>query len=373
MFKEISMGLVGASMMFAPAAHASETRSYVVQLMAPAMNSVEGDCPRGINPDPDELFRSFLVLQDVPVEQHEELVADWRRHFRTYAPNRGRINGEPVNVYIHPLSVPDPEISTVEHTEGLGFNLDGQNDPEDFVDPLTGETGVDNEESRVMGCYSRLRSTPEYAPSGGVLLWNGVREGMPAWVIEVTGIDDLENDDDVSVQIFRAFEPVTKDATGESQSYMTYTVDPDERMQDNIFHGSIEDGVFTSDEPIDFFMVAESYIQPEFNLLDARLRFRFDGEDLRLMLGGYGLTAMTYLRYAQWGEGQEGASGMNIPGIFYALRRLADGPVNPETGVRDRISTTQQIWAIPAFIERSDGTNIATAANGEGREGAAGS
>lgn len=351
MFGKFTLGLLSAGLVIAPAAHASETRAYVVRMMAPAMNSVEGDCPEGLNPGTAELLRTFILQQGGSEAELDEIASN-RDAFGRYAPNRGRIDGEPVNTYIYPLSVPDTQVHINEGTEGIGFDLDGRDDPEDFTDPFTGETGVDHQESRVMGCYTRLRTSSEHPPTGGALLWNGVREGMPAWVIEFSGLDDLENDDDVTVQFFRANEPITKDALGETQPYMSYTLNPHPAMQDNIFHGSIEDGMFVSDEPIRFWQIAESYVQPEFDLVDARLRFKFEGENIRGVLGGYQPIDMTYVRYSYWGEGGERAQGMDSPAIYHALRRLADGPVNPETGERDRISTAQQIWAIPAFIVR---------------------
>jgi hypothetical protein len=39
---------------------------------------------------------------------------------------RGRINGQPVNIYENPTSQPDPNIKTVKGVVAYGFNLDGR-------------------------------------------------------------------------------------------------------------------------------------------------------------------------------------------------------------------------------------------------------
>ena len=164
----------------ARAADAAETRTYVVSMLTTAMNSTDGDCPKGLNPDPRELFRHILQQRGLPSAQIETILAgDWQSQFSKWASDRGVIDGKPANVYVHPLSVPDPGISIMEGKSGVGFNLDGRDTPEDFVDPITHEKGVDNQLSRVLGCFDRLRGTPEHGPVGGVLFWQSVRDGMP--------------------------------------------------------------------------------------------------------------------------------------------------------------------------------------------------
>jgi hypothetical protein len=169
---------------------------------------------------------------------------------------------------------------------------------------------------------------------------------MPAWLLQI----DRNSDEDVYVRISRAFEPVTKDAAGNLQTYMTYTTDPDPRMQSNVFHGRIKNGMFVSDATVSFFMVADSYVEPVFDITKSRLRISFNSDGSVVgYLGGYTSIAQTYLPYAQSGAFTESTGGINAPGVYQALRKFADGDPNPATGERDRISATYQLSAVPAF------------------------
>jgi hypothetical protein len=342
--------VAGATLLFDAAR--AETRTYVVSMLTTAMNSTDGDCPKGLNPDPKGLFGQILQQRGLPSAQIETILAgDWQSQFSKWASDRGVIDGKPANIYVHPLSVPDPEISIMEGRSGVGFNLDGRDTHEDFVDPITHEKGVDNELSRVLGCFDRLRGTPEHGPVGGVLFWQSVRDGMPAWLIQVSGIDDEQSDENVEVRILRATESVKLNVAGDVQTYMTFTVDRDPRLQNNVFRGSIQHGTFVSAQPIKFFMLADSFVQPEFDLDKARLRLTFSANgSVTAYLGGYVPWIMPYMTYAQSDYRNELSAGINSPGIFYALRRLADGDPDPKTGARDRISATYQISAVPAFF-----------------------
>lgn len=356
------IALAGAAMMATTATSAAaETRHYVVSVFVPAMNSKEGDCPNGLNPDAEGLLRQILDLRGITGAEREEILADWRGNFQKYARDRGTIDGQPADPYMHPMSVPDPMIETMTSKSGVGFDLDGTVSAEDFTDPLTGTKGVDNQLTRVLGCYERMRGSLEYPSTGMILQWNGVREGMPAWLISVSGLDDMQNDDDVTIRITRGYEPVTKDVVGEVMRHMSYTRDPDPRTQDNVFHGSVKDGTFVSDEPIDFYIIADSYIQPFYAFSDTRFRLTFDGEDVIGYIGGFGAIDAFYIPHAQSGPFTESQGGINAPGVYHALRRLADGPMNEARGYRDTISATYQIRGVPAYLTEQEGSGTVAA------------
>lgn len=331
-------------------AAASETKGYVVKWFHMATYSDDKACPDGINPRSEEIFLRILNDMEMPPEKIEEIMADFPNTMYYYAGRRGKIDGKPVDVYLNPTSVPDPLIKTVQGTDGLGFNLDGKDTAEDFVDVETGERGVDNQLYRALGCIGSLRSAPGELPTHPSIQWDMVRDQMPAWLVEISGIDDPLNDDDVQVSVYRAREPIVRDAVAEPQSDMTFHVDPNPRMQNRV-RGVIKNGVLTT-EPFDFYMIGDPFAIPEYDLAEARLRFTWNKDgNLSGILGGYQSWEMIYWSFAAGGSVNEANVSIDVPGIYYALRNMADGRPDPETGMNMAISSSYIVEAVPAFIE----------------------
>jgi hypothetical protein len=355
-FALVGAGIVVASIPFSQAARAAETRGYVVSWFVPAMNSIDGykDCPDGVNPDQAQLLTSILRDKGLPEKEVASLTAPEavQRNFNRLAPFRGKIGTETVDVYLHPLSKRET-IKLLDYPYGLGFNLDGRDGKGNFTDPLTGEKGVDNELSRVFGCFDRTRGTPDVMPGNAVTIWRGGHLGM-SWLIEVRGADNLQNDDDVEVSIYRGLQPTTANSSGDVQRNMTYTVDTDPRMQ-NTFRGRIKDGLFVSnpDATIDFFMVADMRVQGYYDFKRTRLRleFRPDGS-VRGYVGGYLPIKLVYSRHTQARAEGEYNNGFSFPAVYQAMLALADTDIDKDaaTGMRTRISATYQIRGVPAFL-----------------------
>src|SRR5438093_745097 len=81
-------------------AQATQTRNYVVSLFVPGMNSVEGDCPQGFNPDPAGMLRQALQQQNVPAAEVEKIfAADYAKQYDKWMANRGIIDGKHVSSY----------------------------------------------------------------------------------------------------------------------------------------------------------------------------------------------------------------------------------------------------------------------------------
>jgi len=203
-----------------------------------------------------------------------------------------------------------------------------------------------------VGCVSQLRSAPGELPTFPEIQWDMMRDHTPAWLIEFSDVDSFENDDDVGVRVIRAKQPIRRNANGLPQSDMTYAVDPDPRMANNVARGKIVNGVFTSDTPFDFFMVGEAFGQAEYALREARYRFSFNEDgNLTGIVGGYHKWRTIYTSWALGGATFEINASFDIPGLYYALRKAADAYPDPETGENDYISAAYWFDAIPAFIE----------------------
>jgi hypothetical protein len=278
------------------------------------------------------------------------------------ATNRGRIDGKPVNVYANPTSIPDPNIKTIKSDKALGFNLDGNEKTGGFIDVDTGEKGVDNQMFRALGCIVSERGQRhgsfESRPGYPAIQWDHNRVFTPAWLIEVSDIDDLKNDPDVGISIVQATRPVVKDANGEPQRDMTFEVDNNPRTK-NITRGAIKNGVLQSTKDVDnFYMVLAKYgIIPFIGLEKAKYRFTFaeDGS-LKGIVGGYQDWLDLYGGFGRGGAGVEVNISLDMPGIYYALRKMADAVPDPKSGQNTRISAAYWIEAVPAFIAKPQNT-----------------
>jgi hypothetical protein len=345
-----AMGIANAS--------AAESRGYVISWfhITPAVQSEKTDCPEGLNPRAEENFINWLKQMNTPEEKIEELLENFPNTMYGAVTMRGRVEGKPVNVYRNPNAIPDPNIKTVQGDVAYGFNLDGAASPEDFTDPVSGETGVDNQFFRALGCISAERG--QYNSEGVIaarplypaIQWEHNRDQATAWLIEIDGIDDINNDDDVEVHFMQATRPVVKDASGEPQADMTFIVDDNPKTK-NTVKARIENGTLLTDS-FNFYMIMAKYgINPTVELENARVRLALNEDgSAKGIIGGYQDWLDVYGGYGRGGSGIEVNVSYDVPGIYHALRKLADAEPDPATGHNTMISSVYTIEAVPAFI-----------------------
>ncbi|HEY9545095.1 MAG TPA: hypothetical protein VIR56_03755 [Solimonas sp.] len=275
------------------------------------------------------------------------------------------------------LSEPDPNFRTVQGSDIAveGIDLDGTDSaaadvpdgascPHDNFSGIDGQSGIDNQFYRVVGC------SHSFQPHGSS---NGYATEMltGSWGILITlsGVDDIRNDDDVEVGFFANADPIQLSPLRAPLSYGTYAIDQDPRFRAKA-HGRIKDGVLTSD-PVDvrFHNVVNS-MRLERALDHARVRMTLSPDGV---LEGYlaGYTPVDEMYDLQFGyrNGKNGAGelaplplrlhtangaafvlGYTCPGAYQALHRLADGDRDAKTGQCSSISTQYRIKAIPAFV-----------------------
>jgi hypothetical protein len=331
-----------------PAA-AGETRGYVMNWFYPTGHFGDGDCPSGPNPLSEVFYRRLLKEMGYNPKQIDDVLEGFPNEglYKEIVIVRGR-NHE--NVYYQPWTVPDPGMKTVEGKFASGFNLNGVVEPNGFTDPETGEQGVDNQLYRAVGCLQAHRAPPPERPAYYQTRWDILRDQMPAYLVEITGLDDPVNDDEVEVGIYRALTPVQRDSTGETRADTTFQVDPDPRSH-NRLKGRLKDGVITTEVIPALHLVGDPYMLTAIDIKQARLRLKLkpDGT-LEGVLGGYHDWWPIYWGYGSNGWALEHSIGIEIPAMYYALRRLADGPPDPQTGVRKSISLAYGIEAKPAFV-----------------------
>jgi hypothetical protein len=328
-----------------------------------AAYSQDGDCPGGLNPLSEVFVKKILTDMGKTPEQQAPLFKDYPANMYGAIVMRGSVDGKPANVYTNPTSVPDPQIHTVVGHYAYGFNLDGKGaaSPNSFEDPETHEQGVNNQLFRALGCFVAERGTPTTRPTWPAIQWDAGRDQMPAWVIEVSGIDDPKNSDNVTVGIYRATGPTTRNASGDPQADMTFRIDPNPRMQ-NVVHGKIKDGLLTTDR-FTFDMLQDPVLGvAEYLFKDAKLRLTLNPDgSLKGILGGYTPWKPIYVSLAVGGSVNELNLSIDMPGAYYAMKRMADAYPDPKTGENTAISSAFRIEAIPAFLVHPQDTRVSQA------------
>jgi len=355
-------GLVATAVLIAasqPAA-ASETRGYVVSWWFVATHTVAdgSDCPNGINPRTTEAFARVLKEQGYPQAEIEKRVIEAAEKgqggggYHQIMSTRGRDkDGKPVNTYENPERVADPKIKLSQAKVAYGFNLDGKVSSEDFTDPETGEKGIDNQYYRALGCLDTYRATVGVSrPAIPEFKWDVTREHAPAWLIEISGIDDYQNDDQVEVSWHLATTAAIKDASSGVRRDMTMMVDAGSRMKVRL-PAKIQDGWLLTDQVDELKLISDPYFGPGYDFKRARVRIKFNEDgSIRGILGGY----LDYLK-AYWGEGGSYGStweyfmGGDLPGLYYAMKKSADA--DPDSnGQNKSISSTWWFEGVPAFV-----------------------
>jgi hypothetical protein len=361
--KRLMLASIGAAFCLAAApAMAGESRGFVVDWFHVATAYVESNCPKGLNPLSDEFYKR--ELRRLGYENHE--VEDLMKDFPNggYIPvttMRGRVDGEPVNVYASPWTQPDPELKPVTGNRGFGFNLDGANGDDDFIDPVSNEQGVDNQMYRAMGCIQNFAFHAPDLPIYPYAQWDLTRDTAPAWLIEIRDIDDFQNDDDVTIVLDKSVDPISRDTNGDALADMTLRVDPNSRSR-TIIRGSIKDGVVQTGV-FETKFEADPMLLPLFEFTNARLRLSLNEDGTAEgVLGGYQPWEALYWSYAQGAWIVEHSAGIDIPGVYYALKKHADADPDPETGENRSISTAWWVDAQPAIIVHPQEMQAANAA-----------
>src|SRR5690606_10314104 len=103
------------------------------------------------------------------------------------------------------------------------------------------------------------------------------------------------------------------------------------------------------------------YAVLRFTNTQLRLKMNPDGT-LSGIIGGY-QPWMDYFYYLAI-RGEE-TGQVNLPGVYYAMKRFADADPDPETGQNRAISAAYYIEAAPAFLTTVDRKTVAMAYTGE--------
>jgi hypothetical protein len=196
-------------------------------------------------------------------------------------------------------------------------------------------------------------------PYNESIVWDTAMDSMPAWLMSISG-EDLSKDGEVTVTFDRALNILMRDARGSVLAGSSYTIDQDPRSH-SVFKGRLKDGVVTVG-PGNLFIQGESQFYALLRLSQAQVRvyLKPDG-NVYAVIGGYQPWLDYYHYLAIRGEGD---GLVDLPGVYNAMKRLADA--NPDAGGQNRdISAAYYIEAAPVFQTSVDGRVVSTAWFGE--------
>jgi len=240
----------------------------------------------------------------------------------------------------------------------FGMNLDGTQDGaatpnscahQKFTGPH-GESGIDNQSYRVFGCSSNYRGPPGETGYLESLRNSGLKDGGTTILIEVMGVKNPRNNDDVQVAIYNGSDPMAVDVSGHMLPYASLSVTDDKRYQ-SVLHGKMTNGVIEvgpGDVRLHYDFGGAS---KEYNIRAARFRIELqpDGGAKGLLAGYLDIKDVDFSG-GQATQANAEMVGYDCPTFSQAIRRYADGYPDPKTGQCTAISTAFEITAIPAFV-----------------------
>jgi hypothetical protein len=366
--RSFEAALTMAALVVPCAAMADWTKTYVVEWNEPAMyyGAKTGvidpgtDCPKGTNPEIDWI----KVLVEAGYTREE---AEWLRNPAN--PTRSPVHGQNqmafrgkdrANVYVNPTSTPDPGLVGVSGTIAEGINLDG-NEKTGLTSP-TGETGIDNKFYETLGCWKTYRGPPRLS-SGALQFNDSMRNGGWTTVIVVAGKGaDPMNDQNVTVGFYASNDKMVKDGNGNIARDYTFSIKPHAKYE-AIFPARVVNGTITSTKPVDGTLREPAYWR-DLELLRAQIKLQMkpDGS-LTGYVGGYRAWEPVYRGWVMArGPVIESLTWVQLPAVWYALRRNADYSPTGRKGEKTHISYALRVEALPAYVMTPDSTQQVSSA-----------
>ena len=237
------------------AAGEGETRGFLITGSANAFHygAMEVDCPMGFEPSVEELWLATLLPAERErlqrPENAKEYAQSWKNDFIT-GPGGENVCNNPKSFLTDPRH---PAYRGVQSTVAYGLNLDGTTDgratPNSCEHPkfegLNHEPAVDNQLYRALGCV-RVYDGDIRERGGDTPAEQRTRRALNLYLIELRGLDDVQNDDDVEVGIYSTEDQSLRSAAGTDLPHQSFQVTSNPRWRTET-KVRIVDGVLTTD------------------------------------------------------------------------------------------------------------------------------
>ncbi len=292
----------------------------------------KAECPDGYNDGPRERFERFFPKDGAKGPLTGAQIA---RESAIWGPT---MEDEPI------------AFKYAQGKVAIGLDLDGKTGPNDFVSP-DGEKGIDNQLYRALGCVVNRR-----APGGSLTVFVTTfmqRYNYNRVLLEITDVDSLVNDDDVTLTTYRGRDGLMIDAAGQFLPGGSNRADHKwGKKFIASFKGRIKDGVLTTDPIPNWYMPAKYTFQDVTTrwFRDARFRLNLTPDRASGLLAGYTDVENWYrqiirsLSTHHLSYGEEYA-----PPLYRALNRLADAYPD-ETGHNTAISSALEMNFVRVYV-----------------------
>jgi len=237
-----------------------------------------------------------------------------------------------------------------------GLNLDGKIKDTDFTSP-DGEKGIDHQMFRAAACIANFRG-----PSVQSIWWyenEYVRRYIAnRFMIELSGVDSLENDDDVTIRSYRGTNDLLIEAIGDESGQVIApggTQGVDERwgkFVQSTWKGKIVDGTLIS-EPADvqFPIMGRRNISNIVPMKGMRFKLKLTPQRAEGVMAGYAdLEKFKLYISTAWPQTYQTYGSMPSISFFQTLDKLADGYPDAKTGKMTAISATFAVKMSQVFI-----------------------
>ncbi len=293
----------------------------------------KAECPNGFNDGPREQFAKLFPDDGTKRTLMETQLA---RESEVY----------------HPTTSEEPyPFHLVQSDIAFGLDLDGQVSPNDFMSP-DGDEGIDNQLYRALGCVGGYRG-----PDGAIYHFENAymqQYGVNRMMFEITDIESLVNDDDVTVTFYRGLDDLMYDATGKGfMAGSTQRVDArwGKRLSET-FKGKIVDGVLTTEAKDLGVPWSETFNTHTIQWMkDVRFNLRLTPVGAEGLLGGYVDVENWNQRFIRaWSTHHASYGQVSAPSVYRALRKLADAYPDPETGENTAVSSAAELRFTQVYI-----------------------
>lgn len=338
---------------FMPISATGKTKTFVLSWFAIANDAAEGQCP-AVNKKPTEADYYALVPAAVAASEKLERAKEGGINYENG--QMARRGPDKINACLLPGIIPDPGHIYPVSQVARGLDLDGDNGtgkpPAGVCRHKNyrsddGRGGIDNQLFTVQGCM------PGYQGHKGFLMQyrnEQRRNGLLSMLVQITGIDNDQNDDSVEVAILYSKDPMAKNAAGSAMlpDFTFRLTDQNEfthyftRLRGKIVNGVIE----TERTPQ---LQFHPGIDSEVTLYQAGMRFKIQPDgSIKGVAAGYEDWRRVMAMNAN--SNSESLYGFQCPALYGALKRNADGLKNPVTGECDGISSAYDLEGVAAFI-----------------------
>lgn len=301
------------------------------------------ECPEGLNSRGSRDLMSDLFPES---GEGELTVAETRLMIEGY---QYHTNAATTDIY---ESLPFYE---AQGDVSYGLNLDGEVSADDFKNPA-GEEGIDNQLYRALGCIAGYRKDGPYWFFENDFMINN---GYNRYMIELSGVDDLVNDGDVTVTTYRGLDSLLTDATGEG-FIAGGTQRVDARWGQSFSEetkGKIVDGVLIT-EPIAQAKVPWSQpgVSDGYHIFkDLQLQLKLTSKQAQGLMAGYVDVEQFNHRFrTNWAMHHQNYGQSASASEYAALRRLADGFPDAESGENEAISGAVGVTFTQVYVVHGD-------------------